>query len=258
MIYCAEHNQTGGTPCKIYPVTLCFVCPRYSRSFPSAAAHGGRAVRAAVIRNPSNSARAQRRGGHRISPRFWRSLLPGRRKNESRFFPRLFVRHTRMGAGSAHLVKATPCRAASRALTRCPCFPAMDACGRRTRKPPAGARSKEARSSETQRQRHKNTFLISRGYSSYRHTANTIHTNLPRRMLRRAIPIHTPLLRTPPPDTCAAMCIMLTMLCAAYRPNGLRMTLRFSPHTVSACAGCLSGAVSIPTNDTPDTTPLHT
>ena len=87
MVQFAEHNQTGGTPCKIYPVTLCFVCPRYSRSFPSAAAHGGRAARAVVIRNPSNSARAQRRGGHRISPRFWRSSLPGRRKNESHLFP---------------------------------------------------------------------------------------------------------------------------------------------------------------------------
>ena len=87
MIYCAEHNQTGGTPCKIYPVTLCFVCPRYSRSFPSAAAHGGRAAKAAAIRNPSNSARVQRRGGHRILPRFWKSSQPKRRKNEPRFFP---------------------------------------------------------------------------------------------------------------------------------------------------------------------------
>lgn len=87
MIYCAEHNQTGGTPCKIYPITLCFVCRRSSRSFPSAAARGGRAAKAAAIRNPSNSARAQRRGGQRILPRFWKSSPPNRRKNDFRFFP---------------------------------------------------------------------------------------------------------------------------------------------------------------------------
>lgn len=37
--------------------------------------------------------------------------------------PRLFVRHTRMGAGSGHLVKAMPCRAASRVLTVMPLLP---------------------------------------------------------------------------------------------------------------------------------------
>ena len=87
MIYCAEHNQKGEHPCTIHPITLCFVCRRYSRSFPSAAAHGGRAAKAAAIRNPSNSARVQRRGGHRILPRFWKSSQPKRRKNEPRFFP---------------------------------------------------------------------------------------------------------------------------------------------------------------------------
>ena len=66
-----------------------------------------------------------------------------------------FVRHTRTGAGSGHPVKAMPCRAASRALTGCPCFPAMDGCGRRTRKPPAGALSKEVRCSKTQTQQYK-------------------------------------------------------------------------------------------------------
>ena len=60
------------------------------------------------------------------------------------FLPRLFVRHTRRCAGSGHPVKAMPCRVASRALTGWPCFPAMDTCGRRTRKPPAGVQSKEA------------------------------------------------------------------------------------------------------------------
>lgn len=34
--------------------------------------------------------------------------------------PRLFVRHTRIHAGSGHSVKAKPCRAASRALTFMP------------------------------------------------------------------------------------------------------------------------------------------
>ena len=87
MIYCAEHNQKGEHPCTIHPITLCFVCRRYSRSFPSAAAHGGRAAKAAAIRNPSNSARAQRRGERRILPRFWKSSPPNRRKNETRFFP---------------------------------------------------------------------------------------------------------------------------------------------------------------------------
>ena len=83
----AEPNQTGESPCKIYPVTLCCVYPRYSRSFPSVAARGGRAARAVGIRNPSSSARAQRRGEHRILPRFWKSSPPKRRKNEPRFFP---------------------------------------------------------------------------------------------------------------------------------------------------------------------------
>ena len=87
MICCAEPNQKGEHPCKIYPVMLCFACRRYSRSFPSAAARGGRAARAVGIRNPSNSARAQRRGGHRILPRFWKSLPPKWRENEPRFSP---------------------------------------------------------------------------------------------------------------------------------------------------------------------------
>ena len=87
MICCAEPNQKGEHPCKIYPVTLCFACRRYSRSFPSVAAHGGRAARAVGIRNPSNSARAQQRGERRILPRFWKSSPSKRRKNETRFFP---------------------------------------------------------------------------------------------------------------------------------------------------------------------------
>lgn len=87
MICCAEPNQKGEHPCKIYPVTLCFACRRYSRSFPSVAARGGRAARAVGIRNPSNSARAQRRGERRILPRFWKSSPPNRRKNEICFFP---------------------------------------------------------------------------------------------------------------------------------------------------------------------------
>ena len=85
-----------------------------------------------------------------------------------------------MCAGSGHSVKAKPCRAASRALTGCPCFPAMDTCGRRTRKPPAGARSKEVRSSKIQRQQHKKAFFASRGFPAYRHAADTMHTSLPR------------------------------------------------------------------------------
>lgn len=45
----------------------------------------------------------------------------------------------------------------------------MDICGRRTRKPPAGALSKEARSSKAQRQRHKKAFLISHFSDPYRY-----------------------------------------------------------------------------------------
>ena len=40
---------------------------------------------------------------------------PGEKRNS--FLSRLFVRHSRMCAGSGHSVKAMPCRAASRALT---------------------------------------------------------------------------------------------------------------------------------------------
>ena len=64
--------------------------------------------------------------------------LPGNGKS------RLFVRHSRMDAGSGHSVKAKPFGAASRALTFMPWLPASYTRGRRTRKPPAGARSKEA------------------------------------------------------------------------------------------------------------------
>ena len=69
-------------------------------------------------------------GGHM----FFVMYLAGKVEN-----PRLFVRHTRMCAGSGHSVKAMPCRAASRALTFMPWLPALYTRGRRTRKPPAGA-----------------------------------------------------------------------------------------------------------------------
>lgn len=55
-----------------------------------------------------------------------------------------------------------PFGAASRALTFMPWLPASYTCGRRTRKPLAGARSKEARRPETQKQRHKKAFPASR------------------------------------------------------------------------------------------------
>lgn len=60
--------------------------------------------------------------------------------------------------------------------------------GRRTRKPPTGARSKEVRNVETQGQQYKNRFLTSHGSPPYRHAVDTIHANLPRRMLHRVSP----------------------------------------------------------------------
>ena len=83
-----------------------------------------------------------------------------------------------------------PCRAASRALTGCPCFPAMDGCGRRTRKPPAGALSKEVRCSKTQTQQYKKAFSASRNFPAYRQAADTMHIRPPRLALRRVLPIH--------------------------------------------------------------------
>ena len=70
---------------------------------------------------------------------FFVMYLAGKMEN-----PRLFVRHTRMSAGSGHSVKVKPFGAASRALTFMPWLPASYTRGRRTRKPPEGALSKEA------------------------------------------------------------------------------------------------------------------
>ena len=142
---------------------------------------------------------------------FFAMYLAGKVEN-----PRLFVRHTRMCAGSGHSVKAKPCRAASRALTGCPCFPAMDTCGRRTRKPPAGARSKEVRSSKIQRQQHKKAFFASRGFPAYRHAADMMHTSLPRLTLHRIFPIHTALPHTRRSDARAVMRVMTTLPCVGY------------------------------------------
>ena len=146
--------------------------------------------------------------------------------------PRLFVRHTRIHAGSGHSVKAKPCRAATRALTFMPWLPASYSRGRRTRKPPAGARSKEVHNAEAQRQQYKNRFLTSHGSSPYRHAAGTIHTNPPQRMLRRVLPIHAPRPPARHSNVCSIMCIMLTLLGAGYRPHGFRMAIRLPPHTV--------------------------
>lgn len=148
------------------------------------------------------------------------------------FLPRLFVRHTRMGAGSGHSVKAMPCRAASRALTGCPCFPAMDTCGRRTRKPPAGALSKEARKPEAQRQRHQKEFPASRSFPAYCHKANTIRVRLHRRTLHRIFPIHTGLPPARRSDVRADMRIMLTIVCAGYYLSGSCMAHSRSPHSI--------------------------
>ena len=166
-----EHH--GGLSCRNFPQPDSFACPRYSRSFPSAAARGGRAARAVGIRNPSNSARAQRRGGHRILPRFWKSSQPKRRKNEHRFSP-----------GSSSV---TPAWVPEAGIPSRP-SPSEPLRGRRTRKPPTGARSKEVRNVETQGQQYKNRFLTSHGSPPYRHAVDTIHANLPRRMLHRVSP----------------------------------------------------------------------
>ena len=84
---------------------------------------------------------------------FFAMYLAGKVEN-----PRLFVRQTRMCAGSGHSVKAKHFGAASRALTFKPWLPASYTRGRRTRKPPAGAQSKEVRRPEAQRQRYKKRF----------------------------------------------------------------------------------------------------
>ena len=133
----------------------------------------------------------------------------------------------------------------------------MDTCGRRTRKPPAGALSKEVRSSKTQTQQYKKAFFASRGFPAYRHAAGMMHTSLPRLTLHRIFPIHTALPHTRRSDTRAVMRVMPTLPCVGYCLHGLRIAFWHSPPTVSSCAGCLSGAISIPTSDTPDTTPLH-
>ena len=139
---------------------------------------------------------------------------------------------TRIHAGSGHSVKAKPCRAATRALTFMPWLPASYSRGRRTRKPPAGARSKEVHNAEAQRQQYKNRFLTSHGSPPYRHAAGTIHTNPPQRMLRRVLPIHAPRPPARHSNVCSIMCIMLTLLGAGYRPHGFRMAIRLPPHTV--------------------------
>ena len=87
-------------------------------------------------------------------------------------------------------VKLGPRTKAWRALTGCPCFPAMDGCGRRTRKPPAGALSKEVRCSKTQTQQYKKAFSASRNFPAYRQAADTMHIRPPRLALRRVLPIH--------------------------------------------------------------------
>lgn len=151
--------------------------------------------------------------------------LPGNGKS------RLFVRHTRMGAGSGHSVKAMPCRAASRALTFMPWLPASYTRGRRTRKPPAGARSKEVRRPKAQR--HKKAFPAAHGFPAYRHAAGiTILARPPRLVLRRVLPIHVALPSARPSDVRAVMCVMPILPCVGYCLHGLRIAFRHSPHTV--------------------------
>ena len=65
-------------------------------------------------------------------------------------------------------------------MTFMPWLPASYTCGRRTRKPPAGARSKEVRKPKAQRQRHKKAFPASHSFPAYRHATGTMHTSLPR------------------------------------------------------------------------------
>ena len=134
--------------------------------------------------------------------------LPGNGKS------RLFVRHTRMDAGSGHSVKAKPFGAASRALTFMPWLPASYTRGRRTRKPPAEGSvkgSSQTRSTKTQK-----AFPSSHDFPAYRHTAETMHANLSRRMFHRVFPIHIVLPPTQRSDARAVMCAMLTIVCAGY------------------------------------------
>ena len=120
---------------------------------------------------------------------------------------RLFVLHTRRCAGSGYSVKAKPFGAASRALTFRPWLPASYTRGRRTRKPPVGAQSKEARRPEAQR--HKKAFSAAHVFFAYRHMVQTLHANPSRCMLHRVFSIHIacfpPRVHMPAPS-CAPCC----------------------------------------------------
>lgn len=162
-----------------------------SRSFPSAAAHGGRAAKAAAIRNPSNSTAHDgvESGG------YCRASGKAHRRNggkmRSSFLPRLFVRHTRMcWAWAFRQGQALSGRFAG--LEPDACTPAMNP-PRATDGLRRGLGQKEVRSSKIQRQQHKKAFFASRGFPAYRHAADTMHTSLPRLTLHRIFPIHTAL-----------------------------------------------------------------
>ncbi len=134
--------------------------------------------------------------------------LPGNGKS------RLFVRHTRMDAGRGHSVKAKPFGAASRALTFMPWLPASYIRGRRTRKPPAGARSKEVRRPEAQR--HKKGVSRRSGFSRIltrggNDTCKSVPAYAP-----QSFPDTCGVASRPASDASSVMRIMLTLSCVRY------------------------------------------
>lgn len=145
-----------------------------------------------------------------------------------------------MGAGSEHSVKAMPFGAASRALTFMPWLPASYTRGRRTRKPPAGAPSKEARRPETQKQQHKKCFL---SLTVFPHTdtrrTRYMQTRLDSYTTRHSR--HIRCYRSP----CAQMPAQSRSSCRPY----------FEPDTGRRCFVWCSGSCHIPSSREPDACP---
>ena len=130
--------------------------------------------------------------------------------------PRLFVRHTRVHAGSGHSVKAKPFGAASRATDE----EASDG------GPVKGSSQRRDTRATIQKQvPHFSQFsLIST--RSGRHTCKAVPAYAPRNSSHTLLP---PVRRS---DAHGVMCIMPNLLWTGYRPHGFHMVIRLPSHTV--------------------------
>lgn len=112
-------------------------------------------------------------------------------------------------------VKAKPCRAASRALTFMPWLPASYTRGRRTRKPPAGAQSKEAPSRKHKDRDTKSVSCLSRFSRIATHGGNDTCKSVPA-YAPQSFPDTYNVASRPASDARAVMRIMLTLPCVGY------------------------------------------